>query len=100
MKPWEVEEIRRAVKGKWLQRASGAMQFNGRISTDSRKAKAGELFVAIEGPNHDAHRFLRDVIDKGVAVVLVHKEQPQDVILRAQTRDVTILQVDNTVAAL
>jgi UDP-N-acetylmuramoyl-tripeptide--D-alanyl-D-alanine ligase len=100
VKPWEAEEIRRAVKGKWLQRATVARQFNGRITTDSRKAGPDELFFAIAGARFDAHDYVKDVIDRGVAVVVVHKEQPPEIIQQAQAKDVTILLVDNTVAAL
>ena len=34
---------------------------------DSREVGAEELFVAIVGPNHDAHRFVPEVLAKGVA---------------------------------
>jgi UDP-N-acetylmuramoyl-tripeptide--D-alanyl-D-alanine ligase len=103
VKAWEIEEIRRAVKGKWLMRGPNELpvrRFNGRISTDSRKARENELFIAIEGKKHDAHAFVKDVIERGVACVLVHKEQPADVLMRAQTKDVAVLLVDDTVAAL
>jgi len=98
VKPWEIEEVRRAVKGKWLTR--GARQFNGRVATDSRKAAEGELFVAIAGKTHDAHAFVRDVIDRKAAAVIVHTEPATEIVALAQSQDVAIIQVDNTVAAL
>ena len=98
MKPWELDEIRRAVKGKWLTR--GGLQFNGRVATDSRKAAPGELFVAIEGKTHDAHAFVADVVERGVAAMLVHREPAPEVIARAQEKEVAIILVDETVAAL
>jgi len=100
VKPWDIEELRRALKARWLYRASGAVQFNGRIATDSRTAGAGDLFIAIVGERHDAHTFVADVIDRGVAVVLVHKEQSTEMLLRAQNKDVNLLLVEDTVAAL
>ncbi len=100
MKPWDIEELRRALKAKWLYRASGAVQFNGRIATDSRKAGAGDLFIAIVGEKHDAHSFVGAVIERGVAVVLVHKEQSAEMLLLAQNKDVNVLLVDDTIAAL
>jgi len=33
------------------------VEFSG-VSTDSRTLRAGSLFVALRGPNHDGHRFL------------------------------------------
>jgi len=48
---------------------------------DSREAGAGALFVAIVGPNHDAHRFAGEVLSKGAAGVLIQSkgiEEPAD----------------------
>ncbi|HUO08651.1 MAG TPA: UDP-N-acetylmuramoyl-tripeptide--D-alanyl-D-alanine ligase [Phycisphaerae bacterium] len=98
MKPWEIEEVRRAVKGKWLTR--GSRRFNGRVATDSRKAGEGDLFVAIAGKTHDAHAYVRDVIEKKVAAVIVHAEPSTEVLAAAQGGDVAIIQVDDTVAGL
>jgi UDP-N-acetylmuramoyl-tripeptide--D-alanyl-D-alanine ligase len=100
LKPWDVDEIRRAAKAKWLYRASGAAQFNGHLSIDSRKVSKGDLFVAIAGATHDAHTFVPEVIAKGAAVILVHKEQPQEVIFAAQKNDVNLLLVEDTIAGL
>ena len=42
-----------------------------RVSTDSRNAPAGSLFVALRGERFDAHAFLRDVALRGVAAIVV-----------------------------
>jgi UDP-N-acetylmuramoyl-tripeptide--D-alanyl-D-alanine ligase len=47
----------------------GAVTFD-RISTDSRSAGPGDLFVALKGERFDAHDFLRDVAARGVGAVL------------------------------
>jgi UDP-N-acetylmuramoyl-tripeptide--D-alanyl-D-alanine ligase len=44
--------------------------FDG-VSTDSRSAPAGSLFVALRGENFDAHDFLDQVQARGVAAVVV-----------------------------
>jgi UDP-N-acetylmuramoyl-tripeptide--D-alanyl-D-alanine ligase len=41
------------------------------VSTDSRSVGPGALFVALRGERFDAHDFLSDVADKGVAGVVV-----------------------------
>ncbi|HQW29496.1 MAG TPA: UDP-N-acetylmuramoyl-tripeptide--D-alanyl-D-alanine ligase [Verrucomicrobiales bacterium] len=41
------------------------------VSTDSRKAAPGDLFVALKGERFDAHKFLDDVAAAGVAAMLV-----------------------------
>ncbi|MGN6651664.1 UDP-N-acetylmuramoyl-tripeptide--D-alanyl-D-alanine ligase [Trinickia sp.] len=47
----------------------GATVFD-RISTDSRTAAAGDLFVALKGDRFDAHDFLPEVAARGVSAVL------------------------------
>ncbi len=49
--------------------------FDG-ITTDSRSASAGQLFVALRGERFDAHDFLWEVAEKGVAAVLVEQVPP------------------------
>src|ERR1700688_3840474 len=42
-----------------------------RVSTDSRSAGPGDLFVAIKGDRFDAHDFLPEVASRNVTAVLV-----------------------------
>ncbi len=51
--------------------AGGDAAFEG-VSTDSRTAPAGALFVALKGETFDAHSFLGQVAGRGVAAVVVH----------------------------
>ncbi len=46
------------------------------VSTDSRKIEAGQLFVALVGPNFDGHNYLADVAAKGAVAALVQREVP------------------------
>jgi UDP-N-acetylmuramoyl-tripeptide--D-alanyl-D-alanine ligase len=41
------------------------------VSTDSRVLQRGDLFVALNGPNFDAHDFLADAAAKGAAAMVV-----------------------------
>ena len=45
-------------------------------SVDSRSLRAGDLFFALRGPNHDGHAYVRDVLQKGAAAVVVDREIP------------------------
>lgn len=58
----------------WLpdSRMTGDTVFDG-ISTDSRNIQAGNLFIALNGENFDAHQFLMDVVAKKAAAVLVER---------------------------
>lgn len=72
-------------------RMLGSEQVISSVSTDSRSISAGELFIALKGPNFDGAAFVADVKAKGaVAVVL---EQPV-------SEDITQLIVPDTRVAL
>jgi len=49
-----------------------------RVSTDSRRIKPGELFVALHGEHFDAHNFLEDVAKAGAAGAIVSQNPPPD----------------------
>lgn len=50
-------------------------RFDG-VSTDSRTVGAGELFVALSGPNFDGHAFVAAAAARGAAAALVARELP------------------------
>ena len=49
------------------------VEFAG-VSTDSRSLEAGQLFVALEGPNFDGHAFVAAAAAAGAAGVVVTRE--------------------------
>lgn len=49
-----------------------AWDANG-VSIDSRSVAAGDLFVALAGPNHDGHAYVKSAIEGGAAAALVHR---------------------------
>ena len=55
--------------------ARPAGDFSG-VSTDSRTLRAGELFVALEGPHFDGHDYLPAVAAAGAAGALVRRAHP------------------------
>ena len=63
------------------------------VSTDTRTLGAGELFVAIRGPQHDGHTFLEQAASRGAAALLVEcgTDAPGSV---------ARIEVDDPVAAL
>ncbi len=60
---------------------------------DSRKVKAGSVFVCISGAVKDGHDFIPDVVEKGAAAIIVEK----DVVL---LENVTVIRVADTRLAL
>ena len=51
---------------------SGDCQFDA-VSTDTRRLKKNDLFIALKGPNYDAHDFLQSAIDRGACGLVVEK---------------------------
>lgn len=61
------------------------------VSTDTRRLEAGELFVALEGPNFDGHEFLATAAERGAAGAVV---------ARAVESPLAHIRVPDTLAAL
>jgi UDP-N-acetylmuramoyl-tripeptide--D-alanyl-D-alanine ligase len=68
----------------------GDVMFRG-VSTDSRRLQAGNLFVALQGPNFDGHDYLEVASGQGAAAAAVS---------RAVDSDLPLLEVDDTRLAL
>ncbi len=66
-----------------------------RVITDSRQVGEGDLFVALRGERHDAHRFLGEVVAAGASALLVSA-------LPAETESYSggIIRVKDTLRAL
>src|SRR5258706_7105807 len=64
-------------------------------SIDTRTLKTGDLFFALVGPNHDAHRFVSEAIGKGAAAVVISRGRANDF-----GGDAAILRVAETNRAL
>lgn len=56
--------------------ADAARTFTG-ISIDSRSIRAGELFFAIRGANHDGHDFIEQAIEKGASGIVSEYTHPK-----------------------
>ncbi len=67
------------------------------VSIDSRRVEPGSLFIAIRGPNHDAHAFLQSAADAGAACLLVEAGVAIPDAVRARC---AIVAVDDTTHAL
>jgi UDP-N-acetylmuramoyl-tripeptide--D-alanyl-D-alanine ligase len=44
------------------------------VSIDTRTVAAGDLFVALRGPNHDGHDFVAAALQRGAAAAMVDRE--------------------------
>ena len=64
------------------------------VSIDSRTVQPGDLFVAIQGPNFDGHRFVADALARGAVAAMV-SELPASL-----TSEAPLLLVDDTLKGL
>ena len=76
MKRLTIEQITAAVSGTLLQGDPTDMAEG--VSTDSRKACAGELFFPLIGEQHDAHDFIPQVIERGCRMLILSK-RPEEI---------------------
>ena len=73
MMDWTTEDILSATGGRLLSGPTEAT-FSS-IGIDSRRLAPDELFIAIEGDNHDGHTFAPDVVDRGGRGVVVREKR-------------------------
>ncbi len=62
------------------------------VVRDAREAKAGSLFVAIQGERFDGHDFIEQAVEHGAAAVLTHRKE--------ETYPIPALYVEDTRQAL
>ena len=67
---------------KYIAKACAGEQFTGsadamvqRVSTDSRAARAGDIFFALSGDRFDGHDFLKEVMGRDAAAVVVNRQR-------------------------
>jgi len=86
---WTSEEAERATGGfapvPW--RASG-------VSIDTRTLIAGDLFIALKGPNFDGHDYALDALSKGAAAVVIEDCE------QVEGNEHPVLKVSDTMKAL
>lgn len=64
------------------------------VRIDNRKVEEGDLFVALIGENHDAHKFVTSAVKEGASAVIVSSDKTGD------TGEATVIRVDDTLLAL
>ena len=95
MRPLTLEEMVVAIEGRVYGSISAPPVTS--VSTDSRTARPGALFIAIKGEQHDGHAFVADVLDQGATAAVV--SHIAEVPARYHTGG-RLIQVPDTVAAL
>jgi UDP-N-acetylmuramoyl-tripeptide--D-alanyl-D-alanine ligase len=91
MKPRSLDFICRACGGQLISGSPDTRIL--RVSTDSRRIAAGDVFFAIKGEKFDGHDFVLEVVAKGTSAVVVEKA-------RAKRLSGGVIAVDDTRKAL
>jgi len=79
-----IQKIAKVVNGKL--NSNEAREFNG-VCTDTRADINGKLFIALEGPNFDAHTFAQNAEELGAIAIIAHKKIQSNL---------PVIQVNNT----
>ena len=66
-----IQKIAKVVNGNL--NSNEAREFKG-VSTDTRADINGKLFIALEGPNFDAHTFAQNAEELGAIAIIAHKK--------------------------
>lgn len=78
MIPVSLEWICEQVQGQLVQAAVGSVSpsavLQGEVVIDSRNLQAGDLFIAIQGPNFDGHNFCNEVAQQGAFACIVERD--------------------------
>jgi UDP-N-acetylmuramoyl-tripeptide--D-alanyl-D-alanine ligase len=88
---WQAEEVVRAVHGRCLHEQTWGARG---VSIDSRTVTAGDLFIALKGPVHDAHDHVAAAFAAGASAAIVAR-QPKQV-----PADAPLIFVNDTMEAL
>src|ERR1051325_1752424 len=90
---WGKQELISATGGKILR--DGKQMAFGEIVTDSSKAQAGSVFIALKGERHDGHRFIGDAVRRGATCVILQR-MPKKI----SAGEAAIIKVADTLRAL
>ncbi len=93
--PFRAQDVAAWTDGS-LRQGPGDARFTG-AGIDSRRLKSGDLFIAIVGPSHDAHKFLGTAATSGALGFVIERgrELPAEV-----TSELPVVEVDDTTRAL
>lgn len=94
------EQIRLSCDGQYLYEPVDTNIISNFAKIDSRKVEQGDMFVAINGENANAHKFIPDVIEKNASTVICEENLDDNIINQAKKNNVALIKVDNSIKAL
>lgn len=91
---WTLNSVARALAARATTTPPDGTRSLGRVSTDTRTIRSGDIFVALVGDRFDAHDFLAGAVAAGARALVVSRE------VTATGLDVPVFVVDDTLLAL
>ncbi|MFQ5584252.1 MAG: Mur ligase family protein, partial [Calditrichia bacterium] len=90
--------------GQFLKKYPGYISHSGplnairyqEVSIDSRRIKAGELFVALRGENFDGHNFVQQALEKSAAGVVVDAQWTRENTGQFPGENAAVIVVEDT----
>jgi len=73
--PWTIHDVLAATAARTASTLPTELRFES-VTTDSRRARHGELFFALRGPQHDGHDHLAAAFAGGVVAAVVERLAP------------------------
>ena len=89
-------EVVRATRGSLARRGAGAAAIG--VTTDSRAAGAGSLFIALKGDSHDGHRFVESAAKANAAIAIVERGRAAS-FDEAALASIALVEVEDTLVA-
>ena len=97
--PWSTGDVLTATGGKLAFGDPNAI--HAPISTDSRTIEDNSIFIAIEGPIYDGHRYISTAIDKGARCIVASGSKMEALSTKGwEERGVSLVLVEDTLLAL
>jgi len=90
---FKVNEIIKAAGAKLIQGKPGDKP--AAVSTDSRRLRPGEAFLALKGNNFDGHDFIAEVLKSGASCLIVERVPECPI-----PKEIAVIQVKDTALAL
>lgn len=91
---WQPDTLRSVVGGSWVHRPPARSHDPFGVTIDSRKARPGQVFVALRGENTDGHHFVTAAARAGCSLAIVERTDLE------LPPDIGVVRVDNSIEAL
>ena len=94
MEALSVKDLLQATNGNLI--SGNELDEINNIAIDSRKAKLGDVFIAIIGENLDGHKFMQSALDNGCKTFIKNRSNS----IKFESSDINLIEVDDTTIAL